>query len=729
MEAANLEPTAPAGELVVQTGRQAGTRRPLHAPLTLIGRSAPSDIRLNVNGIDPVHCVVVVGADGLHARDLDSSDGTHVNGERITQAALRDGDLLKIGPIEFRVVLPEAVAVPAASSDVPEALRIQAAAVAAQQAGLDEEEIRLQNRRSDLQRQEEQLATHLAEKQQEAQRWCDYTQAEREALQKEKLDQDRRLAEIEAELQAAKDECRQEREKLTQERRRIATVYARLRGRWKSQWAAERAKHHELVAELRAERNELEERHGLLRVRETVLEQEIARFNAACDKAMGQLHDARAALTKERERWRRRRALEVLAIKNKERALADGQHNLHDAGQLLVAEKNAWREQVDALQKELLGLNNRIVNQRARVQTQQEEIARLDSVLRERQKQAAEPEPIECEVEVVADTPESEGAEADLNRVSRELADQRVHLVEQFAHLAEIQEAWQEARNQAAADLDALAQRLQAEEQALADRARTTEEAEAVAGELRREAEAMRRDVELERAQLQARTQAFEHESQQHHQLLVQKEKLLQEQLANLTLIRARWNTRRQEEVGDLQSQRALVRQQQKETLETRVQLFGREQEIAEQKRLIAEKAQALEQYRQEVMLRTKDPDSRRRLDRLRRHWLTLNAAIIRNAKREREAAKVEMAQLESMQAEMTLLRIRLSENDAVLTEKEAELDERAAAQEARQAQLDAALAKLEHDRRQAEDKYLRLQDEVETLAKAMYDQPGARAA
>ena len=45
-----------------------------------------------------------------------------------------------------------------------EALRIQAAAVAAQQASLMEEEIRLQHRRVALEQQEQQLATHLEEK-------------------------------------------------------------------------------------------------------------------------------------------------------------------------------------------------------------------------------------------------------------------------------------------------------------------------------------------------------------------------------------------------------------------------------------------------------------------------------------------------------------------------------------------------------------------------------------
>ena len=156
-----------AGELIVQSGRQSGARRPLQIPLTVIGKAAGCDIRLNSTNIGEMHCLLVHGPTGLMIRDLDSTQGTFVNGERITSLNLKDGDQLTIGSFQFRLHLPpRSFAFPdqsAAGEPVKitesdqDALRLQAAAVAAQQCSLGEEEANLMHRKSALERQEEQL--------------------------------------------------------------------------------------------------------------------------------------------------------------------------------------------------------------------------------------------------------------------------------------------------------------------------------------------------------------------------------------------------------------------------------------------------------------------------------------------------------------------------------------------------------------------------------------------
>ena len=45
------QPPSPLGDLVVRTGRMAGARRALTAPLTLIGQAAGSEVRLNVEDV------------------------------------------------------------------------------------------------------------------------------------------------------------------------------------------------------------------------------------------------------------------------------------------------------------------------------------------------------------------------------------------------------------------------------------------------------------------------------------------------------------------------------------------------------------------------------------------------------------------------------------------------------------------------------------------------------
>ena len=108
MDAANLpngdQPslTAGSGELVVLNGRQAGARRPLVSPTTFVGRAADCEIRLNVDGVDPRHCLLVQTPSGFHLRDLHSVHGTFVNGSRVQATLLTNGDLVKVGPFQFR---------------------------------------------------------------------------------------------------------------------------------------------------------------------------------------------------------------------------------------------------------------------------------------------------------------------------------------------------------------------------------------------------------------------------------------------------------------------------------------------------------------------------------------------------------------------------------------------------------------------------------------------------
>ena len=49
------------------------------------------------------HAVLSVSGSRLGVKDLGSTNGTHVNGQRITQAELHDGDELRLGESAFRV--------------------------------------------------------------------------------------------------------------------------------------------------------------------------------------------------------------------------------------------------------------------------------------------------------------------------------------------------------------------------------------------------------------------------------------------------------------------------------------------------------------------------------------------------------------------------------------------------------------------------------------------------
>ena len=50
-----------------------------------------------------VHCRLTAGATELEVVDLESTNGTYVNGERTDRATLKEGDRLGVGRVELLV--------------------------------------------------------------------------------------------------------------------------------------------------------------------------------------------------------------------------------------------------------------------------------------------------------------------------------------------------------------------------------------------------------------------------------------------------------------------------------------------------------------------------------------------------------------------------------------------------------------------------------------------------
>jgi pSer/pThr/pTyr-binding forkhead associated (FHA) protein len=78
-----------------------GDHYPLLAAITILGRDNTADIILDDPGISRQHTEIRVTSDGPHLvtniRDLGSTNGTFVNGERITSQRLADGDRVNVG--------------------------------------------------------------------------------------------------------------------------------------------------------------------------------------------------------------------------------------------------------------------------------------------------------------------------------------------------------------------------------------------------------------------------------------------------------------------------------------------------------------------------------------------------------------------------------------------------------------------------------------------------------
>ncbi len=73
--------------------------------LTLVGRKEECDLRLDHKSVSKLHCVIVKTDGLLLLRDLGSTNGTRVNGQRIRRAALLPNDQVTIASFKFRVHL------------------------------------------------------------------------------------------------------------------------------------------------------------------------------------------------------------------------------------------------------------------------------------------------------------------------------------------------------------------------------------------------------------------------------------------------------------------------------------------------------------------------------------------------------------------------------------------------------------------------------------------------
>jgi pSer/pThr/pTyr-binding forkhead associated (FHA) protein len=98
---------AATGRLVICNGDFEGMGYELEAEETLIGRNPTTDITLLDEGISREHALVLFDpATGVYqVEDLQSTNGTKVNGKRVRSATLSDGDEIQIGRTRFQFLL------------------------------------------------------------------------------------------------------------------------------------------------------------------------------------------------------------------------------------------------------------------------------------------------------------------------------------------------------------------------------------------------------------------------------------------------------------------------------------------------------------------------------------------------------------------------------------------------------------------------------------------------
>jgi pSer/pThr/pTyr-binding forkhead associated (FHA) protein len=84
------------------------TFRVLPGSVRTIGRAAGADFIVDAALVSRVHCRLTALTDGqLEVRDLDSTNGTFVNGNRVDVTRLASGDKLQVGRVELLALRDE----------------------------------------------------------------------------------------------------------------------------------------------------------------------------------------------------------------------------------------------------------------------------------------------------------------------------------------------------------------------------------------------------------------------------------------------------------------------------------------------------------------------------------------------------------------------------------------------------------------------------------------------
>jgi hypothetical protein len=710
--------TSPApGALVVLTGEQGGARRPLAAPLTLLGRAAGCEVRLTADGVRDLHAAVVHGPDGFSLRDL-AGEGVTINGEAVAARRLKDGDEVAVGPCRFRVEVA-----PAAAAPERDALRAQAAAVAAQQAALAEEEARLAQRRTALERQEEQLAAHLEERRRRLVASQEQNRQEREALQAERAaaaqelaETRRRLGEALADAAAADKQARAERVRLVELRRRM-------RCRWRRHWRAHENELHRRAGEVVSGQNRLQKEANALRREREALAEARKHFNGEVELGKRALRAQWEELSLAQQQWEACLNREQDERNRRARSLEARSAAVAKAESSWAARERQARRAHDALLREIDGLEARARNQRRRLEDEYQAAPPAG-----REGFAADVPPVVAPPGLLpAPVPEPDGAtaaQADaLQRVADLLADQRLHLLEQWRGLLELQEAWRQEHEAALAHLEAAGRRLAERERGVAALERAAQSTAAESRQRQQSLAQLRLSLEGWQARLTAREAAWEGERDALLAEVRAREEAAESFSRRVQDLSRRRTVLRRKEAEELAAARARCEDLRRQYASLWQECQQRRNALAQEQRDLAARTLALERLRLEQLGRVPDAaKAERRLDRLRRRSYARLTASGRKLDAERSSLGAEGARLEAYFAELQRLGADLAAGREELTrERTTWEDGRAAAEEAdRRRGLE--LRRMQAHREQDAQELTRLREEVERVARLLID-------
>jgi len=102
-------------KLVILTEGLTGLTHELSVNSTTVGRADGNLFQIIEPSVSGRHCEILLRGNEVVVRDLTSTNGTFIKGERITEAILKPGQILRLGRVDLRLQ----VSTPAASPSAP----------------------------------------------------------------------------------------------------------------------------------------------------------------------------------------------------------------------------------------------------------------------------------------------------------------------------------------------------------------------------------------------------------------------------------------------------------------------------------------------------------------------------------------------------------------------------------------------------------------------------------
>src|SRR2546423_1398103 len=87
----------------------------LKPELTTVGRLPDNALQIPEASVSSHHCEIQLRGNDLFVRDLDSTNGTFINGEKIKEGTVKPGQILRLGMVDMRLETGDAQAAAAAS--------------------------------------------------------------------------------------------------------------------------------------------------------------------------------------------------------------------------------------------------------------------------------------------------------------------------------------------------------------------------------------------------------------------------------------------------------------------------------------------------------------------------------------------------------------------------------------------------------------------------------------